>query len=48
MGTLLSFKPLLGIVDGEVASRSPGAQQGKALEAMQEMLLQQVPERARA
>jgi DegV family protein with EDD domain len=45
VGTLLNFKPLLGIVDGEVVPVARVRSRAKALEAMQETLLAQVPQR---
>ena len=45
MGTLLKFKPILAIVDGEVVPVTRVRSRAKALEAMQETLLQQVPQR---
>lgn len=45
VGTLLKFKPLLGIVDGEVVPVARVRSRAKALEALQELLLAQVPAR---
>ena len=45
VGTLLKFKPLLAIVDGEIVPVTRVRSRAKALEAMQETLLQQVPQR---
>lgn len=45
VGTLLKFKPLLGIADGEVVPVSRVRSKAKALETMQDLLLQQVPAR---
>jgi DegV family protein with EDD domain len=45
VGTLLKFKPILAIVDGEVVPVTRVRSRAKALEAMQETLLQQVPQR---
>jgi DegV family protein with EDD domain len=45
VGTLLKFKPLLGIVDGEVVPVTRVRSRAKALEAVQELLLTQVPAR---
>lgn len=45
VGTLLKFKPLLAIVDGEVVPVARVRSRAKALEALQETLLQQVPQR---
>ncbi len=45
MGTLLKLKPLLGIVDGEVAPVSRVRSKRKALETMLELLAQQEPAR---
>jgi DegV family protein with EDD domain len=45
MGTLLKFKPLLGIVDGEVVPVTRVRSRVKALAAVQETLLAQVPQR---
>ncbi len=45
VGTLLSFKPILAIVAGEVEPVARVRSRAKALEALQERLLQQVPER---
>ena len=42
VGTLLKFKPLLGIVDGEVAPLARVRSRAKALEAAQELILTQV------
>lgn len=45
VGTLLKFKPLLGIVDGEVVPVARVRSRAKALEAAQELLLTQVAAR---
>jgi DegV family protein with EDD domain len=45
MGTLLKFKPLLAIVDGEVVPVTRVRSRAKALETLQETLLQRVPQR---
>jgi DegV family protein with EDD domain len=45
VGTLLKFKPLLAIVDGEVVPVTRVRSRAKALETMQETLLQRVPQR---
>ncbi len=45
VGTLLKFKPLLGIVDGEVVPVARVRSRAKALETLQELLLAQVPAR---
>jgi DegV family protein with EDD domain len=45
IGTLLKFKPLLAIVDGEVVPVTRVRSRAKALETMQETLLQRVPQR---
>jgi len=45
VGTLLKFKPLLGIVDGEVVPVARVRSRAKALETLQELLLTQVPAR---
>jgi DegV family protein with EDD domain len=45
MGTLLKFKPLLAIIDGEVQPVTRVRSRAKALEALQETLLQRVPQR---
>lgn len=45
VGTLLKFKPLLGIVDGEVVPLARVRSRGKALETAQELLTQQVTAR---
>jgi DegV family protein with EDD domain len=45
VGTLLKFKPLLAIVDGEIVPVTRVRSRAKALEAMQETLLQQAPQR---
>ncbi len=45
VGTLLKFKPLLGIVDGEVVPLGRVRSKGKALESAQETLLKRVPDR---
>lgn len=45
VGTLLKFKPLLGIVDGEVVPMARVRSRAKALETVQELLLSQVPAR---
>lgn len=45
VGTLLKFKPLLAIVDGEVVPVARVRSRAKALEAMQETLLAEVPQR---
>jgi DegV family protein with EDD domain len=45
VGTLLKFKPLLALVDGEVVPVTRVRSRAKALETMQETLLQQVPQR---
>jgi DegV family protein with EDD domain len=42
VGTLLKFKPLLGIVDGEVVPLARVRSRAKALESAQELLTQQV------
>jgi DegV family protein with EDD domain len=42
VGTLLKFKPLLGIVDGEVVPLARVRSRGKALDTAQELLTQQV------
>jgi DegV family protein with EDD domain len=47
VGTLLKFKPLLGIVDGEVAPLARVRSRGKALDSAQELLLKGIPERGR-
>ncbi len=48
VGTLLKFKPLLGIVDGEVVPVARVRSRAKALETLQELLLTQVPARGPA
>ena len=45
VGTLLKFKPLLAVVDGEVVPVTRVRSRGKALETLQETLLQRVPQR---
>ena len=45
VGTLLQFKPLLSIVDGEVNPAARVRSMSKAIEAMQELLSQQVTAR---
>ena len=45
VGTLLKFKPLLAIVDGEIVPVTRVRSRAKALETMQETLLQQVSQR---
>ena len=45
MGTLLKFKPLLAIDDGEVVPVTRVRSRAKALETLQETLLQRVPQR---
>jgi DegV family protein with EDD domain len=45
VGTLLKFKPLLAVVDGEVAPAVRVRSRAKALETLQDLLLQQVPAR---
>lgn len=45
VGTLLKFKPLLAVVDGEVVPVTRVRSRAKALEAMQETLLAEVPQR---
>lgn len=45
VGTLLKFKPLLGIVDGEVVPLGRVRSKGKALESAQETLLKSVTAR---
>jgi DegV family protein with EDD domain len=45
VGTLLKFKPLLGIVDGEVVPVARVRSRAKALEAAHELLVQQVEAR---
>lgn len=45
VGTLLKFKPLLGIVGGEVVPVARVRTRAKALETLQELLLTQVPAR---
>jgi DegV family protein with EDD domain len=45
VGTLLKFKPLLAIVDGEVVPVTRVRSRAKALETLQETLLQKVPQR---
>lgn len=45
VGTLLKFKPLLGIVDGEVEPVARVRSRAKALETLQETLLAQAPQR---
>lgn len=45
VGTLLKFKPLLAIVDGEVVPVARVRSRAKALETLQELLLNQVPAR---
>jgi DegV family protein with EDD domain len=45
VGTLLKFKPLLGVVDGEVVPLARVRSRAKALEAVQETLLAQVSQR---
>lgn len=45
VGTLLKFKPLLGIVNGEVVPLTRVRSRAKALDAMQQLLLAQVAER---
>jgi DegV family protein with EDD domain len=45
VGTLLKFKPLLGLVDGEVVPLTRVRSKGKALDTMLQMLLEQVPAR---
>lgn len=45
VGTLLKFKPLLGIVDGEVVPLARVRSRGKALDSAQDMLLKGVPAR---
>lgn len=48
VGTLLKFKPLLGIVDGEVVPLARVRSRAKALEAAEELLAQQIPARGAA
>jgi DegV family protein with EDD domain len=48
VGTLLKFKPLLGIVDGEVVPMARVRSRAKALEAAQELLAQQITARGSA
>jgi DegV family protein with EDD domain len=48
VGTLLKFKPLLGIVDGEVVPLARVRSRSKALDSAQEMLSQQVKTRGSA
>jgi len=45
MGTLLKFKPLLAVDDGEVVPVTRVRSRAKALETLQETLLQRVPQR---
>lgn len=45
MGTVLQFKPLLSITEGEVHPAARVRSMGKAVEAMQDLLTQQVPAR---
>jgi len=45
MGTLLQFKPLLSIVDGEVNPAARVRSMSKAIETMQDLLLQQITAR---
>ncbi len=45
VGTLLKFKPLLGIVDGEVVPLGRVRSKSKALESAQEILLKRVTDR---
>ena len=45
MGTLLQFKPLLSIVDGEVHPAARVRSMSKAIEAMQDLLSQQITAR---
>ena len=45
VGTLLKFKPLLGIVDGEVVPLGRVRSKSKALESAQEVLLKRIPDR---
>ncbi len=45
VGTLLKFKPLLGIVDGEVMPLTWVRSRAKALQTAQELLLAQIPAR---
>lgn len=45
VGTLLQFKPLLSITDGEVHPAARVRSMSKAIETMQDLLLQQVPAR---
>jgi DegV family protein with EDD domain len=45
VGTLLQFKPLLSIVDGEVNPAARVRSMSKAVEAMQDLLLQQITAR---
>lgn len=45
VGTLLKFKPLLGIVDGEVVPLARVRSRAKALETAQDLLMQQVSAR---
>jgi DegV family protein with EDD domain len=45
MGTLLQFKPLLSIVDGEVHPAARVRSMSKAIETMQDLLSQQIPAR---
>jgi DegV family protein with EDD domain len=45
VGTLLKFKPLLGIQEGEVVPVARVRSRAKALESLQDALLQQVPGR---
>ena len=48
MGTLLKFKPLLAVDDGEVVPVTRVRSRAKALETLQETLLQRVPQRGAA
>ena len=45
VGTLLRFKPLLGIVDGEVVPLAHVRSRAKAFDTTEELLTQRVPER---
>jgi DegV family protein with EDD domain len=45
VGTLLKFKPLLGLVDGEIVPVARVRSKRRALETMIQMLLEQVPAR---
>ena len=45
VGTLLKFKPLLGIVDGEVVPLSRVRSRAKALEVVQDLILKSVADR---